>query len=174
MLLAEANQWPADVVEYFGDPDTGGDECHMAFHFPLMPRIFMAVRRESRRGLLRLLVSELRPRRIDLEHRYATGLRLRRLTRNSSSGAAALLNVACPKCCGPIWAGSKSLAETGFSLAWFAVQGVDQDEFLERAGFEDTGEIDEYFEEEHSGGALPGGSPHGFFGVGEPARLPPN
>ena len=48
VLLAEANQWPADVVEYFGDPNTGGDECHMAFHFPLMPRIFMAVRRESR------------------------------------------------------------------------------------------------------------------------------
>jgi len=48
VLLAEANQWPADVVEYFGDPYVGGDECHMAFHFPLMPRIFMAVRRESR------------------------------------------------------------------------------------------------------------------------------
>jgi maltose alpha-D-glucosyltransferase / alpha-amylase len=48
VLLAEANQWPADVVEYFGDPATGGDECHMAFHFPLMPRIFMAVRREQR------------------------------------------------------------------------------------------------------------------------------
>ncbi len=44
VLLAEANQWPADVVEYFGD----GDECHMAFHFPLMPRIFMSVRREQR------------------------------------------------------------------------------------------------------------------------------
>jgi len=44
VLLAEANQWPADVVEYFGS----GDECHMAFHFPVMPRIFMAVRRESR------------------------------------------------------------------------------------------------------------------------------
>src|SRR5438132_565260 len=48
VLLAEANQWPADVVEYFGDERTGGDECHMAFHFPLMPRIFMAVRREQR------------------------------------------------------------------------------------------------------------------------------
>jgi maltose alpha-D-glucosyltransferase/alpha-amylase len=48
VLLAEANQWPADVVQYFGDPEVGGDECHMAFHFPLMPRIFMAVRRESR------------------------------------------------------------------------------------------------------------------------------
>jgi maltose alpha-D-glucosyltransferase / alpha-amylase len=47
VLLAEANQWPSDVVEYFGEPDTG-DECHMAFHFPLMPRIFMAVRRQSR------------------------------------------------------------------------------------------------------------------------------
>jgi maltose alpha-D-glucosyltransferase / alpha-amylase len=48
VLLAEANQWPSDVVEYFGDPDVGGDECQMAFHFPLMPRIFMAVRRENR------------------------------------------------------------------------------------------------------------------------------
>ncbi|MDT7728287.1 MAG: maltose alpha-D-glucosyltransferase / alpha-amylase [Actinomycetota bacterium] len=48
ILLAEANQWPSDVVEYFGDAAVGGDECHMAFHFPLMPRIFMAVRRESR------------------------------------------------------------------------------------------------------------------------------
>ncbi|HSJ20759.1 MAG TPA: alpha-amylase family glycosyl hydrolase, partial [Nocardioidaceae bacterium] len=48
ILLAEANQWPADVVDYFGDFDNGGDECHMCFHFPVMPRIFMAVRRESR------------------------------------------------------------------------------------------------------------------------------
>jgi maltose alpha-D-glucosyltransferase/alpha-amylase len=48
VMLAEANQWPSDVVEYFGDPETGGDECQMAFHFPLMPRIFMAVRRENR------------------------------------------------------------------------------------------------------------------------------
>ena len=43
MLLAEANQWPTDVRPYFGD----GDECHMAFHFPLMPRIFMALRLED-------------------------------------------------------------------------------------------------------------------------------
>ncbi|MYV39602.1 maltose alpha-D-glucosyltransferase, partial [Streptomyces sp. SID1328] len=48
VLLAEANQWPRDAVDYFGDPATGGDECHMAFHFPLMPRIFMAVRQENR------------------------------------------------------------------------------------------------------------------------------
>lgn len=48
VLLCEANQWPADVVEYFGDFEAGGDECHMAFHFPVMPRIFMAVRRQSR------------------------------------------------------------------------------------------------------------------------------
>ena len=48
VLLAEANQWPADVVDYFGDPSVGGDECHMAFHFPVMPRLFMAVRRENR------------------------------------------------------------------------------------------------------------------------------
>jgi maltose alpha-D-glucosyltransferase / alpha-amylase len=43
VLLAEANQWPADVVQYFG----AGDECHMAFHFPVMPRMFMAMRREE-------------------------------------------------------------------------------------------------------------------------------
>ncbi len=48
VLLAEANQWPSDVVDYFGDFEVGGDECHMCFHFPVMPRIFMAVRRESR------------------------------------------------------------------------------------------------------------------------------
>jgi maltose alpha-D-glucosyltransferase/alpha-amylase len=48
VMLAEANQWPSDVVEYFGNAEAGGDECQMAFHFPLMPRIFMAVRRENR------------------------------------------------------------------------------------------------------------------------------
>jgi maltose alpha-D-glucosyltransferase/alpha-amylase len=44
VLLAEANQWPEDVSAYFGD----GDECHMAYHFPLMPRIFMAIAQEDR------------------------------------------------------------------------------------------------------------------------------
>ncbi|MGH7581240.1 MAG: maltose alpha-D-glucosyltransferase [Gemmatimonadales bacterium] len=44
MLLAEANQWPEDAVAYFG----AGDECHMAFHFPVMPRLFMAVHSEDR------------------------------------------------------------------------------------------------------------------------------
>jgi maltose alpha-D-glucosyltransferase/alpha-amylase len=43
MLLAEANQWPEDAVAYFG----AGDECHMAFHFPIMPRLFMALRMED-------------------------------------------------------------------------------------------------------------------------------
>ena len=43
ILLAEANQWPADVRPYFGD----GNECHMAFHFPLMPRLFMGIRSED-------------------------------------------------------------------------------------------------------------------------------
>jgi maltose alpha-D-glucosyltransferase/alpha-amylase len=43
IILAEANQWPADVRPYFGD----GDECHMAFHFPLMPRMYMALRQED-------------------------------------------------------------------------------------------------------------------------------
>ena len=51
VLLAEANQWPADVVEYFGE----GDECHMAFHFPVMPRMFMAVRREEAAPILEIL-----------------------------------------------------------------------------------------------------------------------
>ena len=43
MLLAEANQWPEDAVQYYGE----GDECHMNFHFPLMPRLFMAVQQED-------------------------------------------------------------------------------------------------------------------------------
>jgi maltose alpha-D-glucosyltransferase/alpha-amylase len=44
MLLAEANQWPEDAQQYFGD----GDECHMSFHFPLMPRMYMAIAQEDR------------------------------------------------------------------------------------------------------------------------------
>ena len=55
VLLAEANQWPADVVDYFGDFEVGGDQCHMCFHFPVMPRIFMAVRRESRYPISEIL-----------------------------------------------------------------------------------------------------------------------
>ncbi|MCB2156464.1 maltose alpha-D-glucosyltransferase [bacterium] len=47
LLLAEANQWPQDVAEYLGD----GDEFHMAFNFPIMPRIFMALRQENRRPI---------------------------------------------------------------------------------------------------------------------------
>jgi maltose alpha-D-glucosyltransferase/alpha-amylase len=51
VLLAEANQWPADVVDYFG----AGDECHMAFHFPVMPRLFMALRREDATPIVSIL-----------------------------------------------------------------------------------------------------------------------
>ncbi len=51
VMLAEANQWPADVVDYYG----AGDECHMCFHFPLMPRMFMAVRREQRYPITEIL-----------------------------------------------------------------------------------------------------------------------
>jgi maltose alpha-D-glucosyltransferase/alpha-amylase len=51
MLLAEANQWPEDAIAYFGD----GDRCHMAFHFPLMPRMFMANRMEDRFPLIDIL-----------------------------------------------------------------------------------------------------------------------
>ncbi len=50
MLLAEANQWPADVRPYFGD----NDECHMAFHFPLMPRMFMGVKLEDRKPIIEI------------------------------------------------------------------------------------------------------------------------
>jgi maltose alpha-D-glucosyltransferase/alpha-amylase len=50
-LLAEANQWPADVRPYFGD----GNECHMAFHFPVMPRIFMALRLEDVEPILDIM-----------------------------------------------------------------------------------------------------------------------
>jgi maltose alpha-D-glucosyltransferase / alpha-amylase len=53
MLLAEANQWPPDVRPYFGD----GDECHMAFNFPLMPRIWIALRREDRTPIVEIMES---------------------------------------------------------------------------------------------------------------------
>jgi len=55
VLLAEANQWPSDVVEYFGADE--GPEFHMAFHFPLMPRIFMAMRREQRTPIVEIMES---------------------------------------------------------------------------------------------------------------------
>jgi maltose alpha-D-glucosyltransferase / alpha-amylase len=51
MLLAEANQWPEDAVTYFGS----GDECHMAFHFPVMPRLFMSVHMEDRFPIIDIL-----------------------------------------------------------------------------------------------------------------------
>jgi len=53
MLLAEANQWPDDAAAYFGAGR--GDECHMAFHFPLMPRLFMALRMEDRTPIAEIL-----------------------------------------------------------------------------------------------------------------------
>ncbi len=51
ILLAEANQWPEDLLPYFGN----GDEFHMSFNFPLMPRIFMAIRREERRPIIEII-----------------------------------------------------------------------------------------------------------------------
>ncbi|SCE55144.1 maltose alpha-D-glucosyltransferase/ alpha-amylase, partial [Streptomyces sp. di188] len=98
VVLAEANQWPEDVVDYFGDYAAGGDECHMAFHFPVMPRIFMAVRRESRHPVseilaktpatpLRLPVGHLpaQPRRADPGdgHRRGTRLHVGRIRQGS-------------------------------------------------------------------------------------------
>jgi maltose alpha-D-glucosyltransferase/alpha-amylase len=68
VLLAEANQWPEDVVDYFGD----GDECHMCFHFPVMPRMFMAVRREEATPMYEIL-----DRTPDIPDNCAWGLFLR-------------------------------------------------------------------------------------------------
>jgi len=51
LLLAEANQWPEDVREYFGE----GDECHMAYHFPLMPRMYMAIAQEDRHPVVEIM-----------------------------------------------------------------------------------------------------------------------
>jgi maltose alpha-D-glucosyltransferase/alpha-amylase len=51
MLLAEANQWPEDAVQYFG----AGDECHMSFHFPIMPRLFMSLHQEDRYPIIDIL-----------------------------------------------------------------------------------------------------------------------
>lgn len=51
MFLAEANQWPEDVRDYFGD----GDECHLAYHFPLMPRMYMALAQENRHPIVEIM-----------------------------------------------------------------------------------------------------------------------
>src|SRR2546422_2481920 len=51
MLLSEANHWPSEAVSYFG----AGDECHMAFHFPVMPRMFMAIQMEDRFPIIDIL-----------------------------------------------------------------------------------------------------------------------
>ncbi|ARU31293.1 maltose alpha-D-glucosyltransferase [Sulfuriferula sp. AH1] len=51
VFLAEANQWPEDVRDYFGD----GDECHMAYHFPLMPRMYMAIAQEDRHPIVEIM-----------------------------------------------------------------------------------------------------------------------
>jgi maltose alpha-D-glucosyltransferase / alpha-amylase len=68
LILAEANQWPTDVRPYFGD----GDECHMAFHFPLMPRIYMALRQEDR-----LPITEIMAQTPDIPESCQWGLFLR-------------------------------------------------------------------------------------------------
>jgi maltose alpha-D-glucosyltransferase/alpha-amylase len=55
MLLAEANQWPEDAAKYFGE----GNECHMAFHFPVMPRLFMSVQMEDRFPIVNMIEQSL-------------------------------------------------------------------------------------------------------------------
>jgi maltose alpha-D-glucosyltransferase/alpha-amylase len=68
LILAEANMWPADVRPYFGD----GDECQMAFHFPLMPRIYMALRQEDR-----LPITDIMAQTPDIPENCQWGLFLR-------------------------------------------------------------------------------------------------
>jgi maltose alpha-D-glucosyltransferase/alpha-amylase len=68
LILAEANQWPADVRPYFGE----GDECHMAFHFPLMPRIYMAIRQEDR-----LPITDIMAQTPEIPHNCQWGIFLR-------------------------------------------------------------------------------------------------
>ena len=68
VILAEANQWPTDVRPYFGN----GDECHMAFHFPLMPRIYMALRQEDR-----LPITDIMSQTPDIPENCQWGLFLR-------------------------------------------------------------------------------------------------
>ncbi|MGA4507336.1 maltose alpha-D-glucosyltransferase [Propionibacteriaceae bacterium G1746] len=68
ILLCEANQWTQDVVDYFGE----GDECHMAFHFPVMPRLFMALKQNSRDAISDILA---RTPEIPLGTQWATFLR---------------------------------------------------------------------------------------------------
>ncbi len=67
-ILAEANQWPDDVRIYYGD----GDECHMAFHFPLMPRMYMALRQEDR-----LPITDIMAQTPEIPHNCQWGLFLR-------------------------------------------------------------------------------------------------
>ena len=67
MLLAEANQWPEDSVTYFGD----NDECHMAFHFPLMPRLFLGLQLESRLPIIDIL-EQFREHPIQTQERLLT------------------------------------------------------------------------------------------------------
>jgi len=55
ILLCEANQWPEDVRPYFGDPEAGRPEFHMGFHFPLMPRLYMALRRADRSSVIEIM-----------------------------------------------------------------------------------------------------------------------
>jgi len=68
LLLAEANQWPEDVVQFFGD----GDEFHMGYNFPIMPRLFMALRQEDRRPIVEIL-----ERTPDIPHSCQWGMFLR-------------------------------------------------------------------------------------------------
>ncbi len=72
VLMCEANQWPEELVEYLGDPALGGDECHMALHFPLMPRLYLALATSSAAP-----ISEILARTPKIPDRTQWGLFLR-------------------------------------------------------------------------------------------------
>ena len=115
MLLAEANQWPEDTRPYFGD----GDECHMAFHFPLMPRMYMALAQEDRYPITDILrqtpddsrdlpVGDLpaQPRRADARDGDRRGARLsvadlrRRIRARASTSASVAASRRCSRTTG--------------------------------------------------------------------------
>ena len=117
MLLAEANQWPEDAVAYMGD----GDMCHMAFHFPLMPRMFMAARQEDRFPIVDILAETPPPRRMPVGavlaqprrahprdgHRRGAGLHVPRLR----GGPPARVNVGIRRRLAPLLGNDRKLIE---------------------------------------------------------------
>ena len=116
MLLAEANQWPEDVRHYFGD----GDEFHMAFHFPLMPRIFMAVRLEDRKPLV-----EIVERTPNIPDTCQWGIFLRNHDELTLEMVTEVERTTCTTNTRVIrWPASMSVSDDGWRRCWMATGGA--------------------------------------------------